>query len=515
MKSKMKAHLMTEDCIFWKWISVNTIGIVTEQAVYHWSMEGDSQPVKMFDRHATLHGCQIINYRTDHSMQWLLLIGILAQENRVAGRMQLYSQERKVSQPIEGHAACFAQLKLEGNKEPSTLFSFAVRGPQGGKLHVIEVGQPAAGNQPYSKKAVEVFFPPEAQNDFPVAMQASAKYDCFYLITKYGYIHIYDVDSGTCLFMNRISADTIFVTAPHEPTSGIVGVNRKGQVLSVTIDEENIVPYVSSTLNNAELAYKMASRSNLPGADQLFVSRFNALFAAGSYAEAAKVAASAPRGILRTPQAIQRFIQVPTQPGQTSPLLQYFGILLDQGKLNKYESIELCKPVIQQGKKQLLEKWLKEEKLEASEELGDLIKTIDATLALSVYLRAVVPMKVIQCFIETGQNQKIILYAKKVQFTPDYIYLLRCIMRMNPEHGLQFAQLLVNEADGPLADLNQIVDVFMEYNLIQQCTSFLLDALKNNRESEGYLQTRLLEMNLMSAPQVLYILNIYMTKITN
>lgn len=42
----------------------------------------------------------------------------------------------------------------------------------------------------------------------------------------------------------------------------------------------------------------------------------------------------------------------------------------------------------------------------------------------------------------------------------------------------------------------------MEYNLIQQCTSFLLDALKNNRPSEGPLQTRLLEMNLMHAPQV-------------
>ena len=179
---------MSEECVFWKWISVNTIGIVTEGAVYHWSMEGDSQPVKMFDRHATLQGCQIINYRTDHSMQWLLLIGISAQENRVAGRMQLYSVERKVSQPIEGHAACFTQFKVEGNKELSTIFSFAVRGPAGGKLHVIEVGQPVAGNQPYSKKAVDVFFPPEAQNDFPVAMQASSKYDVFYLITKYGYL---------------------------------------------------------------------------------------------------------------------------------------------------------------------------------------------------------------------------------------------------------------------------------------------------------------------------------------
>ena len=42
----------------------------------------------------------------------------------------------------------------------------------------------------------------------------------------------------------------------------------------------------------------------------------------------------------------------------------------------------------------------------------------------------------------------------------------------------------------------------METNLVQQCTSFLLDALKKNREAEGPLQTRLLEMNLMHAPAV-------------
>ena len=54
-----------------------------------------------------------------------------------------------------------------------------------------------------------------------------------------------------------------------------------------------------------------------------------------------------------------------------------------------------------------------------------------------------------------------------------------------------------------MADISQIVDVFMETNLVQQCTFFLLDALKNNRPTEGHLQTRLLEMNLMSAPQVI------------
>merc|ERR1719284_1204767 len=47
-----------------------------------------------------------------------------------------------------------------------------------------------------------------------------------------------------------------------------------------------------------------------------------------------------------------------------------------------------------------------------------------------------------------------------------------------------------------------MVDIFMEQNLIQQCTAFLLDALNNDRSDEGPLQTRLLEMNLMAAPQV-------------
>jgi len=64
--------------------------------------------------------------------------------------------------------------------------------------------------------------------------------------------------------------------------------------------------------------------------------------------------------------------------------------------------------------------------------------------------------QVIQCFAETGQFQKIILYAKKVAYTPDYVFLLRSIMRINPEHGAQFAQMLVAD-DEPLSDINQVI----------------------------------------------------------
>lgn len=71
---------------------------------------------------------------------------------------------------------------------------------------------------------------------------------------------------------------------------------------------------LKNTLNNSELALRMAVRNNLGGADQLFVTRFNELFGRGNYSEAAKTAANAPKGILRTPQTIAKFQQVSPCP---------------------------------------------------------------------------------------------------------------------------------------------------------------------------------------------------------
>jgi clathrin heavy chain len=130
-----------------------------------------------------------------------------------------------------------------------------------------------------------------------------------------------------------------------------------------------------------------------------------------------------------------------------------------------------------------------------------MIKPVSPKFALSVYLRAEVSSKVVQCFAETGEFEKIVLYAQKVGFQPDYVHILRMVLRSNPDKAVPFAQSLVKE-DQPLADLSQIVSAFEELNLVQPCTKFLLEALKGDKEEQADLQTRLLEMNLMHAPQV-------------
>jgi hypothetical protein len=50
---------------------------------------------------------------------------------------------------------------------------------------------------------------------FPVAMQVSKKHGIVYLVTKCGFIHLHDLESGACVSINRISGETIFVSAEH------------------------------------------------------------------------------------------------------------------------------------------------------------------------------------------------------------------------------------------------------------------------------------------------------------
>ena len=68
----------------------------------------------------------------------------------------------------------------------------------------------------FAKNAVDVLFPgpAEAPNNFPVAIPVSKKHRIIYLVTKYGFIHLHNLEPGVCLYMNmnRILGEAIFVT---------------------------------------------------------------------------------------------------------------------------------------------------------------------------------------------------------------------------------------------------------------------------------------------------------------
>ena len=114
------------------------------------------------------------------------------------------------------------------------------------------------------------------------------------------------------------------------------------------------------------------------------------------------------------------------------------------------------------------------------------------------------PERVIQALIETGQHDKIMQYCQKINYTPDFIKILRNLVPINAEAAVGLAKMITNREGGnvPKAQVDSVVQVFLENGRIQETTAFLLEALIQNRPDEGHLQTKLFEINLMSAPNV-------------
>jgi len=450
----------------------------------------------------TLLHVQVISYKLSADGKWALLVGIAAGAGGVIeGKIHLYSVERSRYQQLQGHAGCFATIKVAGRADPAQLLIFEEKKPdQPAKLFVMEVGRDKdAPGGLFRLQPQLIQFPPEAPNDFPVSMTSAPGQDIIFMITRMGYLFLFDIHSGKTIYRtpNRVAKDTVFVTTTQDASAGVLGITaRSGKVLQININEQTIIPYIVQNLRDNQLAIEIAKRLNLPGARDLYVAEFNKLLTTGDAQAAARLAAESPQGILRTQETIERFKQVPAVPGQPQPIFQYFSILLESGTLNKSESLQLVE--LASGRTQLIEKWLTEEKLEASEELGDLLYPTDVNLALSVYVRANVPEKAINCFLQRGEFDKIVAYAQKVGYRADYTFLLQNLVRAHPQGAVEFAKRLVLNETGPLIDTQAVVDIFLSLNRVQETTAFLLEALKGNKREEGHLQTKLLEIILMS-----------------
>jgi len=510
-RTKLKAHVSGEAVVFLTWVDENVAALVTSAAVYHWRADDQSEPEKIFERHPSLANAQITGYRADRAREWCVLFGLThTQDGGVRGDIQLFSVKKNMSQPIEGHAATFVNMVYEGYE--TRLFVFASKSSKGSKLFVIEIGQDAKpqGAPRFEKVQSDIYYPPEMADDFPVAIQASSKYSIVYLVTRMGFVHLYDAETSLCIYQNRVSDTTPFVSVAHQSSGGLLLINRRGQVLLLTVVADAVVPYVMHTLKNIELATVLASRNAFVGADSIFVEQFEELFEDGRYREAALIAADSPGGILRTAQTIAKFKMAPADGAGPSPLMTYFTTLLERGKLNKPESLELAFIMSQSGKINSMEKWLKEDKLECSEELGDFFRPLNVQIALGVYIRAKAHTKAIACMIDTGQTKRIAEYAKRVGLDINHIDLVNQVSQYNSQAALVLAShahaanALVIASDRrkeELKSVEQMLNMFLGKGMLNEAANYALDNLLDTPE-DGKLQTRILVALFMNMPRV-------------
>nr|KAG5687623.1 hypothetical protein BaRGS_020024 [Batillaria attramentaria] len=244
-----RTHLH-EPVSYWTWLNSDIVAIVTDTAVFHWDLwQGDSPPERIFTRHHRLAFSEIVSYKADPSVKWLAITGLIPEDDRISGVTQLYSVDEDITQCISAHAVCFSFYHFAENPQPSTVFCVCSRDTQDhGKVHVIELGPYKAGNfAPRNVYDHVQFLDDMERYDFPISLQVSTEYGLLFVVTKYGYLYLCDMETAMCLCCTRISVDVIFTSTLNTDTQGILGVTRGGQVITVDLKKDGFISYLRET----------------------------------------------------------------------------------------------------------------------------------------------------------------------------------------------------------------------------------------------------------------------------
>ena len=66
--------------------------------------------------------------------------------------------------------------------------------------------------------------------------QISVEYGLLFVVTKYGYLYMCDMETAMCLCCTRVAVDVIFSAALNTTTQGILAITRGGQVSVTSCD---------------------------------------------------------------------------------------------------------------------------------------------------------------------------------------------------------------------------------------------------------------------------------------
>lgn len=487
---------------YWRFADEKTIVLVTDKSFYRWNYIESDTPKKVFDRHSSLLNHKVIDAGMDAKKEFFFILAQMPKEgNDINTQVQLFSLERSATQLIEAYQMAFASYTVGNNPKPSTLLVIGQKTPRTtnvGRMSVVEVS--SGGPETFQKKVVDVPF--NEVGDYPVGIRISEKFGLIHVLSKMNNIFAYELESMIPVYHSSIRLSGYAVaTTPWEPYGGYFILTSDNSIVAITVNEQAFVPFLIHNGKN-ELAMKFATRCALPGAEDLVAQRFHQLYHNDrDYLKAIELAANTP--VLRTPETLRLFRSLPPI-NNTSAANIYFNAILKnpEASLNKVETLEISGAAINQNRPELVEKLLNEKKLTACEELGDMVKRANPTLAMKVYIQANdCPQKVVQLLAEQGEYEKILQYCKTTNYSPDWIGILRNVITSHSPKTADFAFSLISSTPY-LVEPEKIVDCFEEFGEVENCTKFLFRYLKEDLPEHGRLQTRAIEMNLNHTPKV-------------
>lgn len=220
---------------YWTWISNDAIALVCSDCVYKWIVRSPVvEPV--FDRlprclqgQGQVTGCQF-----DPDYRWAIVTLLRKeQDDTVTGLVQVYSAHHTISNCIEAHAALLTRHKFPGNSDRSQLLIIAKKcTSDSAKISIVDISlNKSAGPAVKSEK-----FPWTREDDFPSSIVHSESKGLIFLLSKFGTLCVFDIDTCAPLVINeRVCTDIVFASVIDATGEGVVAYSRNGQVLRIKV----------------------------------------------------------------------------------------------------------------------------------------------------------------------------------------------------------------------------------------------------------------------------------------
>ena len=88
---------------------------------------------------------------------------------------------------------------------------------------------------------------------------------------------MYEASRAALVYRQKITAELIVCSVRNASTDGMICINKAGQVLAINVDDTKLVQYIMNAQHipdQKNVAFKLASRFGLPGADEVFQQQF-------------------------------------------------------------------------------------------------------------------------------------------------------------------------------------------------------------------------------------------------
>ena len=76
-------------------------------------------------------------------------------------------------------------------------------------------------------------------------MHDCPKYGVIFVITKFGYLYMYEVSTAALLFRQKFTDQLCVVATRNQKTDGMIVINKAGNIYAINVEENKLIPYIN------------------------------------------------------------------------------------------------------------------------------------------------------------------------------------------------------------------------------------------------------------------------------